>query len=201
MPSRPDEIPLCRGRYVVSTAPRSRGDLLRVEPGFSVGAGLGRKCWEVFFSRAGPCAGCPAFELAPGREKTGVLEELDGPFSIVHVARATRSARVTAISLSDAVLVDLVRGKLRRQVDAAGLSEKQRRVLDLLLLGRQTRDIATALEISERTVKFHVTNILVKLSADSRRDLARKLLLTTNVVSSAHGLRWKRSRHAPKPRR
>lgn len=178
MTARKHESPVCRGSYVVSTVPRSRGDLLAIEPGGAVAPRRfrGEKCWELFAGGAGPCPGCPTFELAPGRARTVVLEERSGPFTVVHVERGERTARVTAISIPDSVLAGLVRDKLRRLANAAGLSEKERRVLDLVFLGRRNRDVAAALGISERTVKFHVTNLLKKLSADSRFDLARKLL-------------------------
>jgi len=43
-------------------------------------------------------------------------------------------------------------------------------------MGRQLADIATALGISLRTVKYHQANILRKLRADSRVDLMRLIL-------------------------
>jgi DNA-binding CsgD family transcriptional regulator len=58
-------------------------------------------------------------------------------------------------------------------IDAAGLTEREREVLELVLLGRSHQDIATALGISERTSKFHHANLLAKLGAESRIDLLR----------------------------
>lgn len=48
------------------------------------------------------------------------------------------------------------------------LHPREREVLELLAAGRHNREIATALHISENTVKFHVGNILRKLNAGSR---------------------------------
>ncbi len=61
-------------------------------------------------------------------------------------------------------------------VAAARLTEREREVLDLLLLGRTHDDIATALGISERTSRFHQQNLLKKLGAESRMDLMRLFL-------------------------
>jgi two-component system sensor histidine kinase/response regulator len=58
----------------------------------------------------------------------------------------------------------------------ARLTEREREVLELLLLGRTHHDIAHALGISERTSKFHQSNLLVKLGAESRLDLMRLFL-------------------------
>ena len=56
------------------------------------------------------------------------------------------------------------------------LSKREREVVDLLLLGRSMEEIATALEISPRTAKFHQANLLRKLGAESRLDLLRLML-------------------------
>ena len=58
----------------------------------------------------------------------------------------------------------------------ARLTEREREVLELLLLGRTHEDIARVLGISERTSKFHQSNLLVKLGAESRLDLMRLFL-------------------------
>jgi DNA-binding response OmpR family regulator len=58
----------------------------------------------------------------------------------------------------------------------ARLSDREREVLELLLLGRNHQEIGTALGIAARTAKFHQMNILEKLGADSRMDLLRLFL-------------------------
>jgi DNA-binding NarL/FixJ family response regulator len=52
------------------------------------------------------------------------------------------------------------------------LNPREVDVLDQLTLGRRNRQIAETLHISEHTVKFHVTNILVKLAVGSRGEAA-----------------------------
>jgi DNA-binding NarL/FixJ family response regulator len=58
----------------------------------------------------------------------------------------------------------------------AKLTDREREVLDLLLLGRTHEDIATVLGITERTSRFHQQNLLAKLGAESRMDLMRLFL-------------------------
>ncbi len=50
----------------------------------------------------------------------------------------------------------------------AALTEREKEVLQWLKEGRSTRDISEILNISERTVKFHVSNIVQRLNAENR---------------------------------
>ena len=51
------------------------------------------------------------------------------------------------------------------------LSEAQRRVLDLLLVGMSEKEVATRLEISQHTVHNHVKEIYRKMNVNSRSEL------------------------------
>ncbi len=48
------------------------------------------------------------------------------------------------------------------------LSDREQEVMQLLVRGHRDRDIAEQLYISERTVKFHVKNVLTKLTVKTR---------------------------------
>lgn len=48
------------------------------------------------------------------------------------------------------------------------LSGREREILALLGQGLSNRGMARRLSISERTVKFHVSNVLIKLRVESR---------------------------------
>ena len=50
----------------------------------------------------------------------------------------------------------------------SGLSEREQEVIELLAEGCRDREVAERLYISERTVKFHVKNILAKLDVRTR---------------------------------
>ena len=54
----------------------------------------------------------------------------------------------------------------------AGLSEQERNILPLIADGKTNREIATALSLSERTVKSYVSNILQKLHLTRRAEAA-----------------------------
>ena len=53
------------------------------------------------------------------------------------------------------------------------LTERERQVLQLLAQGLSNKQIATALSISEHTVKFHVSSIYAKLGAANRTEAVR----------------------------
>jgi DNA-binding CsgD family transcriptional regulator len=53
----------------------------------------------------------------------------------------------------------------------SGLRPREREVLELMVAGLRNRDIAERLCITIRTVKFHVSNILHKLEAQSRAEV------------------------------
>jgi len=50
----------------------------------------------------------------------------------------------------------------------AVLTARELEVLAWVKHGRNTSEIASILEISERTVKFHISNIIRKLDAENR---------------------------------
>jgi DNA-binding NarL/FixJ family response regulator len=69
------------------------------------------------------------------------------------------------ISLPDEHPVD---GAGNRHAAVAALSAQQRRVLEMISAGKANKIIAYELDISESTVKAHVTAILRKLNLRSR---------------------------------
>jgi DNA-binding NarL/FixJ family response regulator len=57
----------------------------------------------------------------------------------------------------------------------AELSAAERRVAQLVVLGKRNREVAAELGVSVKSVEWHVSHILRKLSITSRRDLADAL--------------------------
>jgi len=79
------------------------------------------------------------------------------------------------------LLQPVVAARLLRQVSNASasalpepLTERELEVLGLLAKGRQNKEIANELWISERTVKFHVSAILAKLQVGNRTEAVSK---------------------------
>lgn len=64
-------------------------------------------------------------------------------------------------------LIRIVRGHNEKSI-ASPLSQREIEVLNWIKNGKSTWDISAILNISDRTVKFHVSNIMQKLDAVSR---------------------------------
>jgi DNA-binding NarL/FixJ family response regulator len=94
--------------------------------------------------------------------------EVAGEFDSLAAARA-------ALLDGDAVLVA---PDLKERDDADGIEEaltpREVQVLELLAEGLPNKSIAVRLQISDQTVKFHVSSIAGKLGAKNRTDAVRR---------------------------
>jgi DNA-binding NarL/FixJ family response regulator len=86
---------------------------------------------------------------------------------------------IRVASQGGSLLQPIVASKLLQQISAGtderipgqeGLTEREKQVLLLLAQGKPNREIAVELVITERTVKFHVSSILMKLGAANRTE-------------------------------
>jgi DNA-binding NarL/FixJ family response regulator len=79
---------------------------------------------------------------------------------------------IRAVAADESVLAPRVAGKvmaaMRSPRGAGQLTRREREVLRLIADGLPSKQIASALGISERTIKFHTTSLLRKLEADNR---------------------------------
>ncbi len=83
------------------------------------------------------------------------------------ITRAIRAVHAGG-SYLDPRIASKVVGALDPRRRPRTLSGREREVLRLVAAGQATKQIARALGITERTVKFHVTSIFNKLSAENR---------------------------------
>lgn len=58
--------------------------------------------------------------------------------------------------------------KLAARMERPNLSDREYQVLSLMAKGKNNKAIASNLNITENTVKFHVTNVMIKLGASDR---------------------------------
>ncbi|AWL37660.1 MULTISPECIES: response regulator [Streptomyces] len=86
---------------------------------------------------------------------------------------------IRSVHAGHVLLQPEVAGALLAQEDGGGgtgrgstLTEREREVLGLIADGRSNREIARALVLSEKTVKTHVSNILMKLDLSDRTQAA-----------------------------
>ena len=103
-------------------------------------------------------------QLEPDQEWNEFLEALGSEAAIAienaGMHRQLQSARPAAETESKAPVPDL--------------SRLDRDILALLVEGHSNRDIAEKVHLSQNTIKFHVRQLLQKLDAENRTELARK---------------------------
>lgn len=106
----------------------------------------------------------------------GYLYKDVDPGALVQAIRAVHDGHVLfAPDAAEAVLgTDAAGGGDGRHDDRglAALTDREREVLVQIARGRSNREIARALAVSEKTVKTHVSNLLMKLGVQDRTQAA-----------------------------
>lgn len=110
-------------------------------------------------------------DLVQGALKAGALSYLMKNVTADELAGAIRGAhagRSTLAPEAAEVLIKAATGP--RQGDDEGLTARELEVLRLMVAGEENPEIAERLFVSRSTVKFHVSNILMKLGATNRTE-------------------------------
>jgi len=133
-------------------------------------------------------AGPAVVALIPGWQQKSVASLLRSGVSAVLPTTATAEEILAAVEAALAGLVVLSRdaldifdetpsqeanhdsGALDREPLTETLTPRERQILELMAEGLGNKEIAWRLQISEHTVKFHVSSILAKLDASSRTE-------------------------------
>jgi len=103
---------------------------------------------------------------------TGYLRKEISPAGLVRSLRGAARGQSPLSRDLTALMIDALHAAestAQTREAAASLSTREREVLSHVALGSRNKQIATALTISEFTVKRHVQNILHKLELPSRR--------------------------------
>ena len=93
--------------------------------------------------------------------------DVAGEFDSLAAARASKSG-------SDAILVTPDANDIDEDEVDEPLTPREVQVLELLAEGLPNKAIAVKLQISDQTVKFHVSSISGKLGAKNRTDAVRR---------------------------
>ncbi len=101
-----------------------------------------------------------------------LLKEMEPEDLIIKLQEAA-SGRLQLTERLTALLAHSLRAETQpRDPDEAGLTEQERRILDLIAAGKSNKLIARELDIAEGTVKVHVKHLLRKLNLRSRVETA-----------------------------
>jgi DNA-binding NarL/FixJ family response regulator len=93
-------------------------------------------------------------------------------FALKDSSGAELAAAIRAAHAGVTALTPTAARLLANPPPVAALTSRERDILDLLAAGLSNQDIATALDLSNRTVKTHVSNVLAKLGVTSRTQAA-----------------------------
>jgi DNA-binding NarL/FixJ family response regulator len=109
-----------------------------------------------------------------GALKAGAVGYLLKDAEADEVAAVIRAAHRGEVRLAPAAAIHLAKSLRTPEHDAsrARLTGRERQVLALVATGAANKAIGTALSISERTARTHVSNILMKLGLGSRIEAA-----------------------------
>jgi NarL family two-component system response regulator LiaR len=106
-------------------------------------------------------------ELVQNALKAGAIGYLMKNVTARELAAAIRSARDGKMTLSPEAAQALVHAT-QNSAGSTDLTEREREVLKLMVEGLNNAEIAERLVVSLSTVKYHISNIFMKLGVDNR---------------------------------
>jgi NarL family two-component system response regulator LiaR len=109
-------------------------------------------------------------ELVQGALKAGAIGYLLKNVSAEELANAIRAAHVGRPTLAPEAAEVLIKAATHKDDPSPGLTERELEILRLMVDGLSNPELAKRLFVSRSTVKFHVSNILMKLGAGSRTE-------------------------------
>jgi DNA-binding CsgD family transcriptional regulator/tetratricopeptide (TPR) repeat protein len=122
-----------------------------------------------------------ALALLDAKEETQLRESLT---RLVDLG-ADAAARIVRQTMRDLGIRSIPAGaRTATKAHPRGLTAREQEILELLFQGQSNEEIAASLFISVRTVEHHVSAILGKLSATTRKDAAKEALRLGLVRSS-----------------
>jgi DNA-binding CsgD family transcriptional regulator/tetratricopeptide (TPR) repeat protein len=126
--------------------------------------------------------GCP-YEAARVRLDCGQIDTLRSALRVFDSLGAAPMVSHTTQRLRELGAQSIPRGPRRStRANPAGLTPREMDVLEQLPAGATYAEIANTLYVSSRTVEHHVSSILYKLDASSRRDAVR-IAIDLGIIS------------------
>lgn len=151
------------------------------------------------------CPGCLVLDVRmPGMsgldlQETLSAEKISIPVIIItghaDVPMAVRTMKMGAVNFiekpfSDQLLLDSIQQAIAKDAESrqvgveraevneriAGLTPREREVMDLVASGKTNKNIAFDLKLSQKTVEFHRANVMKKMGVETVVDLVRLLI-------------------------
>jgi DNA-binding NarL/FixJ family response regulator len=103
---------------------------------------------------------------------SGVVYKDIDPDALVRAIRSVHDGNVLLAARAAGSLRERERGPHGLYGSLDALTPREREVLDLIAAGHSNREIARGLNVSEKTVKAHVSSVLAKLGVQDRTQAA-----------------------------
>jgi DNA-binding CsgD family transcriptional regulator len=125
--------------------------------------------------------GAARFHAEPNSDPDYIIERMAGLLAVQCLVRGSEpndfAILVPAASSLGSRLVSRAKELLEQGREAASpatLSPRQKEILQSVMCNRANKEIASQLNITVRTVKFHISSLLSKFGAENRAELARR---------------------------
>jgi len=132
----------------------------------------------MFCDRSG---GNAQFRVEPFGSLDCTVERLAGTLAVQCLVRGQAPEDFTLFVPADNALVERLVARARSLLvqaransQSVALSGRQKEILGLIVRNQANKEIASTLNISVRTVKFHISALLEKFGVANRNELARK---------------------------
>lgn len=125
--------------------------------------------------------GAAQFRGTPVNDLECTVERMSGLLAMQCLVRGQNPRDFEVMVPAEGFFVNRLVARAQELLEAAravagpaSLSARQREVLHSVMENRANKEIASQLNITVRTVKFHISTLLSKFGVDSRAELARR---------------------------
>ena len=135
--------------------------------------------------------GAARFHAESNSDPNYIIERMAGLLAVQCLVRGSDptdfAILVPAATTLGNRLVSRAKELLKQGREAAGpstLSPRQKEILQSVMCNRANKEIASLLNITVRTVKFHIASLFTKFGVDNRAELARRATGLLRIGSS-----------------
>ncbi|MGC2721506.1 MAG: helix-turn-helix transcriptional regulator, partial [Candidatus Acidiferrales bacterium] len=125
--------------------------------------------------------GMPQFKSESARDVECTVERIAGQLAMQCLVRGQDPKNFQVLVPAEGSLIERLVARAEELLEEGrsvacptSLSARQREVLHAVLCNRANKEIASKLNITVRTVKFHISTLLSKFGVESRADLAQR---------------------------
>jgi DNA-binding CsgD family transcriptional regulator len=125
--------------------------------------------------------GMPQFKSESARDFECTVERIAGQLAMQCLVRGQDPKNFQVLVPAESSLIDRLVARAEELLEEGrsvacptSLSARQREVLHAVMCNRANKEIAAKLNITVRTVKFHISTLLAKFGVESRADLAQR---------------------------